>query len=107
MSARPGVTSEGSAWGELLPRSLTWLAGRSSSGAAGLRTVVPHWSWPEQIPQSTATEKLTPPKLAKQARKQGRAPKMEIEAFYDLISEVSAFCFCHILFIKNESLNPA
>lgn len=34
-------------------------------------------------------------------------PKMEVQSFYDLISERIVHCFCHILFVGNKSINPA
>lgn len=36
-----------------------------------------------------------------------KARKMEATTIYNLISQVMFHHFCHILFITNESLNPA
>lgn len=85
MSARPGS-----------PLEVPHLAGRTQF-LTGLARGPPPVSCPRvaHIPSEQASYKAE------------KAPRMENQAFHDLISEVSAFHFCHIhLFISDESLNP-
>lgn len=56
------------------------------------------------LPQLTSPELASLP--ASKLESQKGPPQKENQAFYNLISEVSAFHFCHILFIRNRSLNP-
>ena len=72
-----------------LPNSLTGspLSCRPTRRAAGVSSRCGGWLLPEQITQE-------------------RKPGGSHSAFYDLVSEVTRHHFCHILFIRSESLSP-
>ena len=110
MLARPGMA--------LFPTSFVWLlAGFSFSQAVGQRASVPCLLLAEGCPQfpakwtSLCRGRLTPCQLPSSVQTSQRAressSKTETSVFCNLILEVISHHFCHILFVRKESLGPA